>query len=277
MFGNLFGGDSSFGEESGRLQRWKELYGNVPDPELRDLAPELITPETMNYELIKEDPALRSRQLDALSRLSMLADEGQSAEDVAVFERAKQQANQIAKQGTQSAIESARARGVGGSGLEFAMREMANQGGSERARASGIDQAAASARARALNQQAYLQGLGSQRDQDMRLNSQNNDVINRFNQMNTTNRNQAAQYNAEQRMNSGRYNNDMSQRRYDNQMGRMDRQAGLERQANEVNAAERENRRRRGSALTGLVGAGIGAAFGGPAGAAIGRGIGSSF
>jgi hypothetical protein len=265
MFGNLFGGDSSFGEESGRLQRWKELYGNVPDPELRDLAPELITPETMNYELIKEDPALRSRQLDALSRLSMLADEGQSAEDMAVFERAKQQANQIAKQGTQSAIESARARGVGGSGLEFAMREMANQGGS------------ASARARALNQQAYLQGLGSQRDQDLRFNSQNNDVINRFNQMNTTNRNQAAQYNAEQRMNSGRYNNDMSQRRYDNQMGRMDRQAGLERQANEVNAAERESRRRRGSALTGLVGAGIGAAFGGTTGAAIGRGIGSSF
>ena len=60
-------------------------------------------------------------------------------------------------------------------------------------------------------------------------------------------------------------------------MDQMDRIAGVTSRVNEVDAAEQENKRRRGSALTGLVGAGIGAYAGGADGAAIGRGIGSSF
>lgn len=136
----------------------------------------------------------------------------------------------MSRAGTEAAIANAQARGVGGSGMEFAMREMANQQGAERASNAGLEQAAAAARQRALYNQMYQQGLGQMRQQDAQAGQYNNDVINKFNAMNTQNRNQMNQANVDMRNQAQKMNNqgriDMQQQNYDNQLKRAGGMAG---------------------------------------------------
>lgn len=192
-------------------ERNRQLYENVALPTYQD-----YVPENYNYETIKEDPTIRSAQMAALAKMSGLADSGLSTEDEAAFTKARQQAGQIQKAGNDAAIANANARGVGGSGLEFAMREMANQQGAQNAQNAGMDQATASARQRLLYNQAYQTGLGNQRAQDFTANQANTGIVNRFNEANTNNHNQAFQY-----------NQGLKDRTYNNQMRRADALAGI--------------------------------------------------
>jgi hypothetical protein len=166
--------------------------------ELPELEWRNFTPEEMEATTISEDPALRQIQLRALEKMSGLAETGLSAEDELGFFKARQVGDQMARAGTQNAIENAAARGVGGSGLEFAMRESASQGGAQRAQEAALERAAVSARERALANQAYGQAAGGVRSQDLGVNQANTNIINQFNQANTTARNNAQMYNREQ-------------------------------------------------------------------------------
>jgi hypothetical protein len=276
MFGIFGGGDSGFGDERNRLYRLMSQYKDVKDPELKDLSFEKYNPETANYSLNKGDAESRNLQLQALQRLSGLAESGLSDADQAAFAKAKSQGAQIARQGTEAAIANAQARGVGGGGMEFAMREMANQGGAQRANEAALEQAGQAARQRAMYQQAYGNALSGFRGQNEQQEANNTDIINRFNQMNTQGRNQAQMQNINQRQDVARYGNDMSQRRYDNRMGSIDRQTGVEKQMNSVSAAEEARRRKQQGNLIGAAGAIAGGIYGGPAGAGAGYTIGSS-
>jgi hypothetical protein len=66
---------------------------------------------------------------------------GLSAEDQLNFEKARSLGAQQSQQGAQAALQNAAARGVGGSGLEFGMREQANQEAANRAQTAGLEQA----------------------------------------------------------------------------------------------------------------------------------------
>jgi hypothetical protein len=234
--------DHSDDDALAQLQKNQGLY-NFDLPTLKEYDPENFKyqgdyrPESAEYRQVAEDPMLRSAQMSALAKLSGLADNGLSQMDELGYHQAQQLGARDARQGTQAAINNANARGIGGSGLEFAMREMANQGGADRTQEAALQQAADSARQRAQYQMAYGDALSGARDQDYRTNAQNSNIINQFNQMNTQNRNSAQMRNLDSRQairnanvtqnNQAQLtNNDIRQQGYQNQMERANAQSG---------------------------------------------------
>ncbi len=270
------GGDGGLGDMNRALNKNRLLYSQLELPEYDQFSPELLNTESANYELLQEDPQFKSKQLEALSKLSDLSATGLSAEDEAGFAKAADVGNQVARRGTQAALENANARGIGGSGLEFAMREGANQDASERARQMASERAAQASQQRAQYLQAYAGQLGQVRGQDMQAKGANTDVINKFNMANTQGRNQTQHANTGLRNDAWQYNQGLKDKNYQNQLGQADRIAGMNTKEGEMLSAEEEAKRRRQGAITGAVGAGIGGMVGGPAGATVGYGVGSN-
>lgn len=209
--------------ESRDSRRMYERIG-LPSTQWEDFNPLAYTNEDAQYQTISEDPALRLKQLNMLSRFEDLSNDGLTAEDELAFLRARQMGDQQAKSGTQSAIADAQVRGVAGSGQEFALREAAQQAGAQRAQEAAMQQAAAAASNRNQYLQAYASQLGQTRQQDFGANQANSNIINQFNQANTQARNQAQRANTDMRNNATQYNQqgrrDMGQQNFDNQITR---------------------------------------------------------
>lgn len=231
MFFSAF--DNTGDKIRGQMEDIARMYGGISLPELVDTD---FRPEAMDYELVQEDPMVLQSQLAALEKMQQLADEGLTAEDKLAMFTANRDAGQRAKGARLAATQNANARGVGGSGLEFALSEIANQGAAERARAQSMEQAAASAKNKAMNQMAYSQGLGNVRNQDYQTKANNTGIINQFNSLNTQNRNNARLRNIDQR----RAN---EQGRFQNAMTRADGMAGAKKGIADATAAEGAARR----------------------------------
>lgn len=276
LLDGLFGGDDSNQAMLAQLERNRALYNNVELPKYKEFVPELYNNESANYQLNTEDPVVKSKQLEALSKLSGLSSEGLSDADLAGFSKAREEGTQLARHGTEAALANAAQRGISGSGLEFAMRESANQEGAKRAQEAAQAQAAAAANQRGQYLQAYAQGLGNVRGQDYQNSAANTNVINQFNQANTKARNATNAANVEGKNEAFQYNQGLLDKNYQNQMGRANAMAGINNQQGQMTAAQQEADRRRRAGLTGLVGAGVGAALGGSAGAGVGYGVGSA-
>jgi hypothetical protein len=227
------------------LRKNQGLYNNVLMPDLNDYKPEELkylgdfNPELMEATQVQEDPMLRSAQLDYLNQLSGLSKTGMSDVDALGYLRAQQIGAKQSRAGREAAMSNAQARGVGGSGLEFATREIANQEGAQRAQEAAMQQAADSARQRALYAQAYGGALSGVRSQDYGVNAKNTDILNQFNQMNTSNKNTAGMYNLSNRQDlsnrnisernsAQKYNNDLRQQQFNNALTK----AGGQAQAN---------------------------------------------
>jgi len=216
----LFSDDSGFDE----AKRANELNRNILDqielPKYTEFNPNLYTNQSAQYQLTSDDPVARSAQLSALAKMSGLADTGLSDADQAEFTQAANQGNQLARSGNAAALNNAQARGVGGSGLEFLMREQANQDGAQRAQDAGMQTAANAAKQRALYNQAFLQGTSNMRDQDYRTNANNTNIINQFNQANTQARNQTNNANTGLQNQAFQYNQGLKDKNFNNQMSR---------------------------------------------------------
>lgn len=210
------------------MRRTYDAIG-LPSTKWEDFRPDLFTPEMAQYALTSEDPLLRSAQMNALEKMSALSSEGFGAEDEYAFGRARDLAGNIARSGNQAAIADAERRGVSGGGMEFAMREAANQQAAERAQEAGMARAAEAAKARRDALVAYSQGLSGMRSQDYQVNSGNTDIINEFNQRNTATRNAASEANVNTRNQAQQFNQqgrrDLDQQRFDNQITRAGGQA----------------------------------------------------
>lgn len=277
LFDALFGGGSSGADAAyDAINRNRQLLDGVALPEYETYIPELYDYESANYELVDEDPALRAAQLDALGRLSGLAETGLSDVDAAGFNNASRIGQQVAKQGRASAINDANSRGVGGSGLEFAMREAGLQSGAEASQKAALETAAEAAKQRALYQTAFSDAVSRARADDNKVNSQNVGIINQFNKDNTAGRNQTAVANTNARNDAFKYNEGLKDKNFNNQMSRATGYSNLNNQHADVAMAEDEARRKRNQAVTGLIGAGIGGAVGGSKGAQVGYGVGSA-
>jgi hypothetical protein len=195
VYGALF--DQSGKQGMGELERNQALWGGlgVPTQTWKDLDPQIYRPEMAQGHTVQDDPLVKSAQMSALAKMGDLSNTGLSDVDQAGYQQARDIGNQMANSGTQAAIQNANSRGLGGSGMEFAQREMANQQGAQRAQQAGLQQASDSARQRALYNQAYSNALGNQRAQDLNLNAQNAGILNQFNMANTNMQNQANQWN----------------------------------------------------------------------------------
>lgn len=276
LFDSLFGGgDQGFDEANRNIAKNRALLDQIELPEYQEFNPELYDYISTQSETISEDPLLKSQQLAHLSKLAGLADTGLSDVDAAGFQRARDEGAQLARAGRESAMRDAQNRGVAGGGLEFALREAGNQAGAQAAQNAGLNQAAESARGRLAYQKAFGDELGSVRDQDYRTQAANTGIINEFNKMNTQGRNQAMQGNVDQRNDAFKYNQGLKDKRFNNEMSRATGQMNLNNQQTDIALAQEEQRRRKQGAMTGAIGAGIGAAVGGTKGAGIGYSVGS--
>lgn len=273
----LFGDDNSSMDAIRRAQdQNRAIYNQIELPKYKEWVPDLYNTESANYALTEDDPVVKSMQMQSLARMAGLADTGQSDVDAAGFDAARSLGDQQAKAGTAAAIQDAQNRGVAGSGQEFAMREMANQGGAERAHTAALEQASNAAKQRALYAQAYGSQVAGARDQDARTASANTNIINQFNQANTQQRNQTANANVGLHNQAFQYNQDLKDKSYQNQLGKAGIITGINTQAGAANAAQAEAERKRQQALAGMAGGVVGGAFGGPTGAAVGSGVGTA-
>jgi len=232
-FSDLFG-DSEDSSSSQQYQTSETYFKDVPVPTEQELTLALqrmvssgqITPEmatTMyqqNSELYKAntDPKLYNAQLDSLSSLQQIGNEGgltaidrQKLNDINIEEATK-------LRGEQSALQNSMAsRGISGSGQELAGRMMAEQGAADRMSRQGTD-VAALAQQRALDAISKSGSLaGSMRDQSFNeeaAKAKAQDAINAFNTQlkqqtenaNVQTRNQAQVGNLNQAQNIQEYN-----------------------------------------------------------------------
>lgn len=218
------GAEQSLGRANAISAENARYIKNIKTPDIiwQNLTTEDYNPELVDYQTISEDPQIRSMQMNALAKMGELSETGLSAEDALGFEKAEMLGQRMAKSGRDAALQNAEMRGVGGSGLEFAMREAANQEGAEAARMAALEQAATTARQRALYNQAYSDALGQQRSQDFGVNQANTNIMNEFNQANAQTKNQAQMYNQQNRQDAFKYNTEgqrgVQQQRFANEM-----------------------------------------------------------
>lgn len=225
------------------LEKNQSLYGSILTPDLEKMLPEEYkwlqdyAPEKAEAQTVSEDPLTRSAQLSALSKMAGLSETGLSDVDQAAFEKARNMAGQIAHSGSAAALQNAQARGVGGSGLEFLMREQAGQNAAQQAQEAALAQASQAAQMRAGYLNQYMQGTSNMRDQDYRTAAGNMGILNQFNQANTQAANEAQQFNIGNRQNvanqnvqaktqASQYNNNIANQTFQNQMTKANGQAG---------------------------------------------------
>ena len=210
VLGSMF--DTSEEDAMAQLQNVINTYGSIKTPEYKQYRPEEIqyagdfNPELADAAQISEDPLIRSAQLSSINRMRDLEERGLSDVDAEGFLSSRRLGDQIARQGNAAAMQNAQARGISGSGLEFAMREQANQDAAVRAEAAAAAQAAESARNRANYAQLAQQGLSNIRAQDFGVNQANTNALNQFKQMNTGALNQAKLGNLTRKENIGAQN-----------------------------------------------------------------------
>jgi len=153
-------GAKSDKEAKAALDRIKEYYDNIDLPDIEkqkvalqaiEYAGDVVPPEIRRtaFQDIGEDPRLRSAQMDALSKLSEIGQEGLTDTDRARMEEIAMQES-TRERGAREAIQQrARQMGTAGSGLSLAQQMIGQQESAGR-RALGGFQTARAAEQRAL-------------------------------------------------------------------------------------------------------------------------------
>jgi hypothetical protein len=275
------GGDSGAGNV---YQDYANLFKNISLPELEKIQyqdylsagqydPEVV--QTLlqgnsNLSDISLDPRLREAQISALSNLQNIAENG----GLTFGDKARlaeiQASSLDAERGQREAIlQNARARGIGGSGIELASQLINQQGSAGRRNLEGLN-VAADAEKRALEAMLQSGNLGGQiRSQDYSEKAraaEAQDAINRFNIQNSQDqlinaanaRNQAQQFNltnaqnimnqnTQNRNNAINYNAQLAQQNFENQL----KKAGAQGAGYQGIAQTLEDQKKRQDSFTG--------------------------
>lgn len=156
--------------------------------------------ENNAYNDIALDPATRGAQMDALTGLQDVAQNGgMNLADQAGLQKIMDEQANYGRGQREAIMTDARRRGVGGSGMETVAQLMAEQEGANRAGRQGLD-IAAQAQQRAL--EAMIQGgnLGGQiRGQDYAQEANKAQAQNAINQFNSSNQQQISMANVQAR------------------------------------------------------------------------------
>lgn len=156
-----------------------------------DLAPQLYgTPEAAQAELAQMDPQTLAARRAAIEQLYSAGNGAAAAQEDSMRRQALyDSANQA---GAQSAglREEMAARGKGGAGAEFAMRQRAGQAGANQAMLGGLQANAQGAQQRLAAMSQYENSLGGLSDDQQAMNTHNSDLVSQFNMANANLRNQ---------------------------------------------------------------------------------------
>jgi hypothetical protein len=151
-------------------------------------APQLFElPTEVQAQVISEDPTLRAMQTKGLGEMQDVAEKGITAKDQQSFNAARQKAGTEARGQNEAVISDLAARGRSGSGIEAALRQMANQSAQDSLSGSLDTQATADAEARQTALNNLLTQTAGVRNQDFTANKANTDIINDFNLYNSAN------------------------------------------------------------------------------------------
>ncbi len=192
--------------------------GNISLPVLNKLVAQQVGPT--EFQKIQTDPALKAAQYQALNKLQEVSDGGGfTAEDKATLNKVTNRNARMAGSRNANATEGMEARGVAGSGAEFAMKQANNASANEADNQQGLD-IAGMAQKRALDAILARGNMaGDMRGQDFGEKAkaaQAQDAIN--------------EYNANAKSRADQYNAGLNQQNYDNQMGLSSYKAGVRNQ-----------------------------------------------
>ena len=220
--GNLLAGKSD-AEADAILRSVYEKYGQLQGPELE----KAVAQEVQSSQ--STDPQLKEAQFNALNKMkSMEEGGGFNLESQAGLNRALGESAQAEQRGRRAILEGMASRGTSGSGAELAMQLDNQSQAANRARDTGLDVAAQA-------QRNYLESIkgraglaGNMRGQDLGEQQARDEI---------------AKFNAMSRERATQQRNAAAQQQYDNQVGVLDRQAGVagtqEKRARERAAATR--------------------------------------
>ncbi len=217
----------------------EKFVGELPDgPNQADLPfwdpRRYDTPEDAQSNLVSLDPQYKDLQLKALQALRDKADGSATAQEDAGRMQAIKEANDLAKSREEGVLNDARSRGVGGGGLEFALRNQAGQESANRLGELTTKGAADAALQRLAAMGQYSQGVSNMRTQEQQMASQNADILNQFNMYNTNlhNSTNTANRNMQNQAALDKVNRTETrgQRGFNNALSGWDRKAGFKQQ-----------------------------------------------
>lgn len=206
--GAAIGGLGGFmgGQDDESSKYYDEMMARVSQIQVPGMDQLTFTPEELQYmgdftpdqlqnyvlekskmEGVAVDPRLKQEQMKALDKISQLADQGFSDEDMMGFNIARQQAAGEAEAKQNQILQNMQQRGQGGSGAELAARLMSNQASSNQLSLEQQKQAIAQAEARKAALAQLASQSGQMRSQDFGEQSavaQAQDAVNRINQAN---------------------------------------------------------------------------------------------
>jgi hypothetical protein len=124
--------ESGYEEEANEiLRKAQEEYGQVNDEAVKAAASKVLGPTNLSQ--IQRDPRYRAMQDDALAQMASLSRSGLSMTDRANLSDAMEAAGAEARAAQDHVLQSARSRGMAGSGAELAAALQAGQSGANRA------------------------------------------------------------------------------------------------------------------------------------------------
>lgn len=166
VVGQLLGYFLSMGDrdQADKLSRAAMQQFNISAPDLQNLVAK-VGPGQMSQ--AQADPMAIEAQKRALTQLQQVGTQGaDNIEFRGAMDRANRETSAAANQRDLGLQQQMRGRGLGGSGQEYAVRALANQGAADRQSAAGFDVATAG-RQQALQAMQAAGGLGGQmRGQD---------------------------------------------------------------------------------------------------------------
>jgi hypothetical protein len=197
----LFGGESDE-EKAARLQleNAQQQFEDQPAynaPALDYNPNAYAAPETPEGQTISEDPNIKAAQMSALNSMLTRSNEGLTAEERRQQDLSRRKQEQTTQGAEEAIIANMAARGLGGSGMEYALRQQAAQNAADTASQGGLAREATNADQKLAALNNLLTGAGQVRGQDFTVNKTNADIVNDFATENSRRRNAISAANTE--------------------------------------------------------------------------------
>lgn len=188
--------------------------GNINLPALEKLVAQQVGPT--EFAKIQTDPALKAAQYQALNKLQEVSDGGGfTMEDKAALNKVTNRNARMANSRNANATEAMQARGIAGSGAEFAMRQANNAAANEADNQQGLDIAG-------MAQKRALDAILARGQMGGNMRGQEYDEKSRAAQA----QDQINQYNANAKSKADEYNAGLAQQNYNNQLSKYGVQSG---------------------------------------------------
>lgn len=287
LTGGLFGPEANAGQAEmdsaqANLAEATRLFRELDIPNAEELAVQYVAPELVGmedplrredtaFEDISLDPEVRQRQLDVLNTFQQLSEQGMTPEDMSIYRTLARQVEGDESARQASILQNMAQRGMEDSGAALAAQLQSSQGAANRMMEAADRQAAEAANMRRaalqnmgnmasnLRSQDYgeQQDLASARDVNRRFYEQNMANVQRAN----LNRRQAAEDARVGAINRTRESaRDSIVNRFDMEARRADGIAGNLRNEANMRTGIAQNKASAPGPMSGLIGAGAGAA-----------------